>query len=183
MTLGPGHVVLTASLKIHIRFYFLVERWFPACSQLCSHSVTWLQLYHPDRCSRCTPCPLVSTWLQHTPLTSFLICPTQHVLTTTSSSFCYCFMVCSDFWEHWTWNPLSSACWDWTHSPRHGYPIIFLKTILREERELIVPLGFVSGKNFTSNKGDEWFGGSCLLKTSVDLPSLQYIPELVPKDC
>lgn len=64
-----------------------------------------------------------------------------------------------------------------------GYPIIFLKTNLREERELIVPLVFVSGKNFTSNKGDEWFGGSCLLKTSVDLPSLQYIPELVPKDC
>lgn len=140
MTLGPGHVVLTVSLKIR--------------SQLCSHSVTWLQLYHPDRCSRCTPCPLVSTWLQHTPLTSFLICPTQHVLPTTSSSFCYCFMVCSDFGGHWTWTPLPSACWDWTHSPRRGCPITFLKTNLREERELIVPLGFVSGKNFTSNKGD-----------------------------
>lgn len=31
----------------------------------------------------------------------------------------------------------------------------FLKTNLREERELIVPLGFVSGNNFKSNKGDE----------------------------
>lgn len=129
------------------------------------------------------PGPLVSSQLQYTSLTSFLVCATQHVLPTTSSSFCYFFMVSSDFGGHWTWNLLPSACWDCTHSPRRDYPIVFLKTNLREERELIVPLGFVSGNNFKSNKGDEWFGGSCLLKTSVDLPSLRYIPELVPKDC
>lgn len=115
----------TVSLKIHIRFSFLVERWFAACSQLCSRLSRGSRFTTQIAALPVLPCPLVSSRLQYTSLTSFLVCPTQHVLPTTSSSFCYFFMVSSDFGEHWTWNPLPSACWDWTHSPRHDYPIVF----------------------------------------------------------
>lgn len=83
----------TVSWKIHIRFSFLVERWFAACSQLCSRRLS--------RGSRFTtqiatlpvlPCPLISSRLQYTSLTSFLVCLMQHVLPTTSSNFCYFFL-------------------------------------------------------------------------------------------